>query len=213
MSVGILGTKLGMTQVFDETGSAIPVTIIQAGPCHITQLKNQQTDGYSAIQLGYCEVKAKALSKAELGHLNKSSTSPVRHLKEYRVDSASDFELGQQFTVDRFSTGQLVDVIGTSIGRGFAGYQKRHNFKRGPMAHGSKNHRAPGSTGAGTTPGRVYPGKRMAGRLGGSQVTVRKLTIVRTDPERNLLLIKGAVPGKPGALLSIVPAKTVGSKS
>ncbi len=213
MSVGILGTKLGMTQVFDETGKAIPVTIIQAGPCHVTQLKTQQTDGYSAIQVGYYEVKAKALSKAEQGHLNKSSTAPMRHLKEYRIGNTSDFELGQQLTVDRLSAGQVVDVIGTSIGRGFAGYQKRHNFRRGPMAHGSKNHRAPGSIGPGTTPGRVYPGKKMAGRLGGSQVTIRKLTVVRTDPERNLLLIKGAVPGKPGALLSIVPAKTVGSKS
>lgn len=213
MSVGILGTKLGMTQVFDETGKAIPVTIIQAGPCHVTQLKTQQTDGYSAIQVGYHQVKAKALSKAEQGHLNKSSTVPLRHLKEYRVDSTSDFELGQQLTVDCLSAGQVVDVVGTSIGRGFAGYQKRHNFKRGPMAHGSKNHRAPGSTGAGTTPGRVYPGKRMAGRLGGTQVTIRKLTVVRTDPERNLILIKGAVPGKSGALLSIVPAKTVGDNS
>jgi len=213
VSVGILGTKLGMTQVFDETGKAIPVTIIQAGPCHVTQLKTQQTDGYSAIQVGYHQVKAKALSKAEQGHLNKSSTVPLRHLKEYRVDSTSDFELGQQLTVDRLSAGQVVDVVGTSIGRGFAGYQKRHNFKRGPMAHGSKNHRAPGSTGAGTTPGRVYPGKRMAGRLGGTQVTIRKLTVVRTDPERNLILIKGAVPGKSGALLSIVPAKTVGDNS
>jgi len=213
VSVGILGTKLGMTQVFDETGKAIPVTIIQAGPCHVTQLKTQQTDGYSAIQVGYHQVKAKALSKAEQGHLNKSSTVPLRHLKEYRVDSTSDFELGQQLTVDCLSAGQVVDVVGTSIGRGFAGYQKRHNFKRGPMAHGSKNHRAPGSTGAGTTPGRVYPGKRMAGRLGGTQVTIRKLTVVRTDPERNLILIKGAVPGKSGALLSIVPAKTVGDNS
>jgi len=213
VSVGILGTKLGMTQVFDETGKAIPVTIIQAGPCHVTQLKTQQTDGYSAIQVGYYEVKAKALSKAEQGHLNKSSIAPMRHLKEYRIGNTSDFELGQQLTVDRLSAGQVVDVIGTSIGRGFAGYQKRHNFKRGPMAHGSKNHRAPGSIGPGTTPGRVYPGKKMAGRLGGNQVTIRKLTVVRTDPERNLLLIKGAVPGKPGALLSIVPAKTLGSKS
>ena len=134
----------------------------------------------------------------------------MRHLHEYRLEAAADFQLGQQLTADSFTAGQTVDVIGTSIGRGFAGYQKRHNFKRGPMSHGSKNHRQPGSTGAGTTPGRVYPGKRMAGQLGGSQVTVRKLTIVRVDAERNLLLIKGAVPGKPGALLNIVPAKLVG---
>ncbi|MBW4486594.1 MAG: 50S ribosomal protein L3 [Trichocoleus desertorum ATA4-8-CV12] len=210
MSVGILGTKLGMTQIFDETGKAIPVTVVQAGPCSITQIKTASTDGYSAIQVGFGEVSQKALNRPELGHLAKSNAAPLRHLQEYRLDSTSEFELGQQINADIFSAGQIVDVIGTSIGRGFAGYQKRHNFARGPMAHGSKNHRAPGSTGAGTTPGRVYPGKRMAGRLGGSQVTIRKLTVVRVDAERNLLLIQGAVPGKPGALLSIVPAKQVG---
>jgi large subunit ribosomal protein L3 len=210
VSVGILGTKLGMTQVFDEAGRAIPVTVVQAGPCTVTQIKTAQTDGYTAIQVGYGEVAAKALNKPELGHLSKSEASPLRHLHEYRLDNVAEFQLGQQVTAETFTSGQIVDVIGTSIGRGFAGYQKRHNFRRGPMAHGSKNHRLPGSTGAGTTPGRVYPGKRMAGRLGGSQVTVRKLTVVRVDTERNLLLIKGAVPGKPGALLNIVPAKQVG---
>lgn len=210
MSLGILATKLGMTQIFDETGKAIPVTVVQAGPCTVTQVKTVQTDGYSAVQIGYGDVAAKALTQPELGHLSKSGTSPVRYLKEYRLDNSSDFQLGQQIKVDAFSAGQTVDVVGTSIGRGFAGYQKRHNFKRGPMAHGSKNHRLPGSTGAGTTPGRVYPGKRMAGRLGGTQTTIRKLTIVRVDLERNLLLIKGAVPGKPGALLSVVPEKLVG---
>ena len=212
MSVGILGTKLGMTQIFDESGIAIPVTVVQAGPCIVTQIKTKQTDGYAAIQVGYGEVAAKALSKPELGHLAKSGASPLRHLQEYRLIESNPYELGQQIKADAFEAGQVVDVIGTSIGRGFAGYQKRHNFKRGPMAHGSKNHRLPGSTGAGTTPGRVYPGKRMAGRLGNTQVTVRKLTIVRVDAERNLLLIKGAVPGKPGALLNIVPAKKVGRK-
>ncbi|MBD2020337.1 50S ribosomal protein L3 [Leptolyngbya sp. FACHB-36] len=210
MSIGILGTKLGMTQVFDEVGKAIPVTVIQAGPCTVTQVKTAQTDGYAAIQVGYGEVAQKALSKPELGHLTKSNAVPLRHLHEYRLDNSSEFELGQQIKADTFSAGQIVDVIGTSIGRGFAGYQKRHNFKRGPMAHGSKNHRAPGSTGAGTTPGRVYPGKRMAGQLGGSQVTIRKLTVVRVDADRNLLLIKGAIPGKPGALVNVVPAKQVG---
>jgi len=210
VSVGILGTKLGMTQVFDEEGRAIPVTVVQAGPCTVTQIKTQQTDGYTAIQLGYQEVKPKALNKPELGHLSKSSAPPLRHLCEYRLDDTSSFELGQSVGADLFSAGEIVDVAGTSIGRGFAGYQKRHNFKRGPMAHGSKNHRLPGSTGAGTTPGRTFPGKRMAGRLGGTRVTVRKLEVVRVDPERNLLLIKGALPGKPGALLSVVPAKKVG---
>jgi large subunit ribosomal protein L3 len=210
VSLGILGTKLGMTQIFDEVGKAIPVTVVQAGPCTVTQIKTIQTDGYSAIQLGYGEVAVKSLSKPELGHLTKSESSPLRHLREYRLDNTDEFHLGQQLKADVFSSGQVVDVIGTSIGRGFAGYQKRHNFKRGPMAHGSKNHRLPGSTGAGTTPGRVYPGKRMAGRLGGAKTTIRKLTIVRVDADRNLILIKGAVPGKPGSLLSITPAKVVG---
>ncbi len=209
MSVGILGTKLGMTQIFDEAGSAIPITIVQVGPCTVTQVKTKQTDGYSAIQVGYGEVKPKALNKPLLGHLAKSSAPALRHLNEYRIDNPSDYALGQQIKADIFSAGQIVDVCGTSIGRGFAGNQKRNNFGRGHMSHGSKNHREPGSIGAGTTPGRVYPGKRMAGRLGGKQVTVRKLTIVRVDSERNLLLIKGAIPGKPGALVNVVPANLV----
>lgn len=212
MSVGILGTKLGMTQIFDEAGVSIPITVVQAGPCTVTQVKTKQTDGYSAIQVAYGEVKPKALNKPMLGHLAKSQAPALRHLNEYRTDSSGDYALGQQIKADIFTDGQMVDVIGTSIGRGFAGNQKRNNFGRGPMSHGSKNHRAPGSIGAGTTPGRVYPGKRMAGRLGGTRVTIRKLTVVKVDLERNLLLIKGAIPGKPGALVNIVPAKKVGSK-
>jgi large subunit ribosomal protein L3 len=208
VSVGILGTKLGMTQIFDEAGLAIPVTVIQAGPCTVTQVKTKQTDGYFAIQVGYREVKPKALNKPLLGHLAKSSAPALRHLREYHT--SDEYSLGQQIKADIFTAGQIVDVVGTSIGRGFAGNQKRNNFARGPMSHGSKNHRAPGSIGAGTTPGRVYPGKRLAGRLGGTRVTIRKLIIVRVDVERNLLLIKGAIPGKPGALVSILPAKLVG---
>jgi large subunit ribosomal protein L3 len=199
-----------MTQVFDDKGLAIPVTVVQAGPCPVTQIKTKQTDGYAAIQVGFKEVRAKSLSKPELGHLAKSNTDPLRHLREYRLSDSTQYELGQEIKADLFTAGQIVDVSGVSIGRGFAGYQKRHNFKRGPMAHGSKNHRLPGSTGAGTTPGRVYPGKRMAGQLGNTKVTIRKLQVVRVDAERNLLLIKGAVPGKPGALLSITPATIVG---
>ncbi|NEO35412.1 MAG: 50S ribosomal protein L3 [Moorea sp. SIOASIH] len=210
MSVGILGTKLGMTQVFDDEGRAIPVTVVKAGPCTVTQIKTNQTDGYNAIQIGYDQVKPKAITKPEIGHLAKSSAPPLRHLREYRVDDTSNFELGQPVNTDMFSIGQIIDVSGKSIGRGFAGYQKRHNFRRGPMAHGSKNHRLPGSTGAGTTPGRTYPGKKMAGRYGGTKVTIRKLEVVKIDAERNLLLIKGAVPGKPGTLLSIAPTNKVG---
>ena len=227
MVVGILGTKLGMTQVFEaETGKAIPVTVVEAGPCVVTQIKTEQTDGYTAVQIGYGEAKNKTrqlntkepkevnryLTNAQEGHLVKSGGTPLRYLREYRVDNTGNFELGQQIKVDLFEAGQLVDVTGKSIGKGFAGYQKRHNFRRGPMAHGSKNHRLPGSTGPGTTPGRVYPGKKMAGHLGNVRVTTRKLKIVRIDPERNLLLIKGSIPGKSGTLISIAPAKIVGQK-
>ncbi|NEO83232.1 MAG: 50S ribosomal protein L3 [Spirulina sp. SIO3F2] len=213
MTVGLLGTKLGMTQVFNpETGESLPVTVVQAGPCTVTQIKSDQTDGYNAIQVGYEEVKPKALNKPELGHLAKSGASPLRHLKEYRVADPSSFEMGQALTAEIFTEGQLVDVAGKTIGRGFAGYQKRHNFRRGPMSHGSKNHRLPGSTGAGTTPGRIYPGKRMAGRYGNTNVKIRKLQVVKVDAERNILLIKGAVPGKPGNLLSITPATIVGQQ-
>jgi large subunit ribosomal protein L3 len=200
-----------MTQIFDqETGAAIPVTVVQAGPCTVTQVKTSDTDGYTSVQIGYGDVKEKALSKPELGHLSKAGATPLRHLKEYRLDDSSSYELGQSITASIFEAGQTVDVSGNTIGRGFAGYQKRHNFKRGNMTHGSKNHRLPGSTGAGTTPGRVYPGKRMAGRYGGTKITVRKLEVVRVDEERNLLLIKGAVPGKAGNLLSIAPSNIVG---
>lgn len=210
MSVGILGTKLGMTQIFDEDGISIPVTVVQAGPCPITQIKTQQTDGYTAIQVAYGEIAEKNLTRPELGHLKKAEVEPKRHLREYRVKDTGEFELGQVLTAEQFDAGQLVDVSGISIGRGFSGYHKRHGFSRGPMTHGSKNHRLPGSIGAGTTPGRVYPGKRMAGQHGNKKVTIRKLTVVSVDAERNLLLIKGAVPGKPGALLNISPATIVG---
>lgn len=224
MSVGILGTKLGMTQVFDEEGKAIPVTVIQAGPCFVTQIKTPKTDGYSAIQLGYGEVKDKTrqlktktpktvnkyLSNPEQGHLRKAGAPLLRHLREYRVEDTANYQLGQQIGVDIFEAGQIIDVTAKSIGRGFAGNQKRNNFGRGPMSHGSKNHRQPGSIGAGTTPGRVYPGKRMAGRLGGKQVTTRKLTVVRIDKDRNLILVKGSVPGKTGGLVNIRPTKIVG---
>lgn len=214
MSIGILGTKVGMTQVFDkETGNAIPVTVVQAGPCVVTQIKTKETDGYNSIQIGYGEVKEKALSKPEIGHLKKVGVSPVRHLKEYRLDQTDDYELGKALDIaEIFNTETTVDVSGKTMGRGFAGYHKRHNFSRGLMSHGSKSHRAPGSTGAGTTPGRVYPGKKMAGRYGGKQVTTRKLKVVKVDAEQNLLLIKGAIPGKPGSLLSISPSNIVGQK-
>ncbi|AFY28950.1 50S ribosomal protein L3 [Cyanobium gracile] len=210
MSIGILGKKLGMSQFFDEEGKSIPVTLIEAGPCRITQLKSEATDGYTAVQLGFGETRDKLVNKPAKGHLAKSGETPLRHLKEYRLEAIDGLELGAAVTVGDFAPGQKVDVSGDTIGRGFSGYQKRHGFSRGPMSHGSKNHREPGSTGAGTTPGRVYPGKRMAGRYGGKQITTRGLTILKVDAERNLLVVKGSVPGKPGALLDIRPARRVG---
>ncbi|MFZ9217380.1 MAG: 50S ribosomal protein L3, partial [Vulcanococcus sp.] len=194
MSIGILGKKLGMSQFFDDEGRAIPVTVIEAGPCRITQLKTDSTDGYTAVQLGFGDIRDKLVNKPAKGHLAKSGDELLRHLKEYRVDSVDGLELGSAVTVAAFEAGQKVDVSGDTIGRGFAGYQKRHGFSRGPMTHGSKNHREPGSTGAGTTPGRVYPGKRMAGRYGGKQITTRGLVILKVDAERNLLVVKGSVP-------------------
>lgn len=212
MALGILGTKLGMTQLFDETGKAVPVTVVQAGPCVVTQVKTTATDGYNAVQLGYGVTREKRLTKPERGHLQKAGAPWLKHLREYRLDNPTQYQLGQQITVDIFQPGQKVDVTGTSIGRGFAGYQKRHHFGRGPMAHGSKNHRQPGSIGPGTRPGRVYPGKRMAGRMGNERVTIKDLRIFKVDPERHLLVIQGSVPGKPGSLLSIQPAKYVGAQ-
>jgi large subunit ribosomal protein L3 len=210
MSIGILGKKLGMSQFFDDEGRSIPVTVIEAGPCRITQIKQDATDGYSAVQVGFGEIRDKLVNKPAKGHLARSGNDPLRHLREYRVASVEGLELGSAITVSAFEPGQKIDVSGDTIGRGFSGYQKRHGFSRGPMSHGSKNHREPGSTGAGTTPGRVYPGKRMAGRYGGKQITTRGLTILKVDTEHNLLVVKGSVPGKPGALLNIRPAKRVG---
>ncbi len=213
MSIGILGKKLGMSQFFDDEGRAVPVTLIEAGPCRITQLKSNATDGYNAVQLGFGDVREKLVNKPSRGHLAKSGDQLLRHFKEYRVESVDGLELGSAVTVGDFEAGQKVDVSGDTMGRGFTGYQKRHGFSRGPMSHGSKNHRLPGSTGAGTTPGRIYPGKRMAGRYGGKQTTTRGLTILKVDAERNLLVVKGSVPGKPGTLLNIRPANRVGAKS
>jgi len=213
MSIGILGKKLGMSQFFDDKGRSIPVTLVEAGPCRITQIKNSATDGYSAVQIAFGSVREKLVNKPSQGHLSKSGEGFLRHLREYRVDDLDGFKLGSQITVGDFEVGQKVDVSGTSMGRGFSGYQKRHGFSRGPMSHGSKNHREPGSTGAGTTPGRIYPGKRMAGRYGGKKITTRGLRIIKVDSEHNLLVIKGSVPGKPGSLLNIRPANTVGLNS
>lgn len=192
-----------MTQFFDEVGLSIPVTVIQVGPCVITQIKALSTDGYNAIQVGYKQVAAQKLNKPLLGHLKKSQAPPLKYLREYLVKSTDNFEVSQVLSTNLFEVGQKINVSSTSVGKGFSGYQKRHHFSRGPMSHGSKNHRQPGSIGAGTTPGRVYPGKNMAGQLGNKKVTIKNLQIVSINSENDLLIVKGSVPGKPGALVKI----------
>ena len=206
MNVGLLGNKIGMTQIFDETGNIIPVTILKVGPCVVTQVKTKAKDGYDSIQVGYSNVSSKSLTQPELGHLQKSNIQPLKYLKEFRINNEHTFEVGQTLKVDLLSSGQFVDVQGKTVGKGFSGLQKRYNFTRGPMTHGSKNHRAPGSIGMGTTPGRVLPGKKMAGQLGNKIRTVQKLKVIQLNVEENILVIKGSVPGKPGNLLSIVPS-------
>jgi large subunit ribosomal protein L3 len=203
MSLGMLGNKIGMTQIFDTVGNVIPITVLRVGPCVVTQIKTVATDGYNAIQLGYYSVSEKQLTQPQRGHLKKCGYSSLKYLQEYKTDNVNDFTLGQVIDIDTFKDVNFVTVGGNSIGKGFAGHQKRHNFSRGPMTHGSKNHRAPGSIGAGTTPGRVLPGKKMAGRLGGKKVTISNLQIIKRDIKQNLLIVKGSVPGKPGNLLNI----------
>ena len=204
MIIGLLGNKIGMTQIFDETGNIIPVTILKVGPCIVTEVKTTEKNGYNSIQVGYGDVSSKSLTQSELGHLQKSNIQPLKYLKEFRMNKESDFEIGQVLNVDAFEPGQLVNIQGKTIGKGFSGLQKRHNFTRGPMTHGSKNHRAPGSIGMGTTPGRVLPGKKMAGQLGNKIITIKNLKVIQINSEENILVIKGSVPGKPGNLLSIV---------
>ena len=207
MVVGLIGNKIGMTQIFDETGNIIPVTVLKVGPCVVTQVKTKSKDGYDAIQVGYKNVSSKTLTQPELGHLQKSNIQPLRYLKEFKVSDSNEFSTGQILNVDSFEAGQLVNIKGRNVGKGYSGLQKRHNFARGPMTHGSKNHREPGSIGMGTTPGRVLPGKKMAGQLGNKITTVKKLKVIQINAEENILVIKGSVPGKPGNLLSIVPSE------
>jgi large subunit ribosomal protein L3 len=207
MNIGLLGNKIGMTQIFDESGNIIPVTILKVGPCVVTQIKTMAKDGYDAIQIGYNNVSNKSLNQPQLGHLQKSNIQPLKYLKEFKVVKDHDFEIGQILTVDKLLPGQLVNIQGKTIGKGFAGLQKRHNFTRGPMTHGSKNHRAPGSIGMGTTPGRVLPGKKMAGQLGNKITTLKKLRVIQFNVHENILVVKGSVPGKPGNLVSIVSSK------
>ena len=207
MTIGLLGNKIGMTQIFDEAGNIIPVTILKVGPCVITELKTIEKNGYNSVQVGYGNVSSKSLTQPELGHLQKSNIQPLKYLKEFRINKESELEIGQVLNVNSFEPGQFVNIQGKTIGKGFSGLQKRHNFTRGPMTHGSKNHRAPGSIGMGTTPGRVLPGKKMSGQLGNKIRTIKNLKVIQINSEENILVIKGSVPGKPGNLLSIVPSK------
>ncbi len=207
---GILGKKVGMTQIFDERGEVVPVTVIEAGPCYVAQIKTAERDGYTAIQMGFEEAKPKSLTRPQLQHLQKSNLPPVRYLRELRLqeDEIARFEEGQQLTADVFEVGELVDVTGTSKGKGFAGVVKRHGFRGGPKTHGQSDRlRAPGSIGACKTPGRVFKGKRMPGRMGGDRVTVQGLKVVMVDPERNLIAVRGAVPGAKNGLLLIRQAR------
>jgi len=203
--VGILGNKIGMTQVFDQNGKTIPVSILRVGPCFVTQVKTVSKDGYDAIQVGYLNLKenSRKSKKPIIGHFKSANILPLKHLKEYLVSNPSEYSLGQSLKVDVFKKGIKVDITGFTIGKGFAGNQKRNNFKRGPMTHGSKNHRAPGSIGSSTGTARVFPGKRMAGHLGNCKRTIKNLEIIDINLEQNLIIVKGSVPGKNGNLLSI----------
>jgi len=205
-TTGLLGHKVGMTRIPDAKGSLTPVTVIRLGPCVVTQVKTTATDGYEAIQLGFHEVKEKRLTKPELGHLSKTGAPPLKHLKEYHVEDASKYTPGQVLMADVFAEGDLVDVQGDTIGKGFQGTVARWGFARGLMTHGSKNHREPGSTGR-RMPGRTYPFNKGAGRVGGTQTTLRKLTVMGVDTEQHLLLVKGSIPGAPGNLVSVQPIK------
>ena len=207
MTLGVIGEKLGMTQVFDDNGTCVPVTVIKVDPLVVTQVKTVETDGYNAIQVATTPCKEKHLTKAQIGHLKKNEISAYRTLKEFRVENPSEYKIGQTIDLSVLSSVEKVDVTGKSIGKGFQGTVKRHNFSRGPMGHGSKNHREPGSIGAGTSPSRVFKGKRMAGNMGNEMVTVAKLKIVKIDSDKNLILPKGSVPGPEGKLVTIKPSR------
>lgn len=198
----ILGIKVGMTQIFDEQGKAVPVTVVEAGPCTVLQKKNHASDGYNAIQVGFYNLKEKQVNKPARGHFKKANVKPLRYVKEFRVTDIGAYEIGQEIKADLFNPGDMVDVVGTSKGKGFAGAVKRHNFARGSMGHGSKYHRRPGSLAA-KGPARVFKGRKLPGHLGGERVTVQGLKVVKVYPERNLILIKGSIPGPRKGLVII----------
>ena len=202
---GILGKKIGMTQIFTEHGEVIPVTVVEAGPVVVTQVKTTENDGYTAIQVGFGDAKEKSLNKPQKGHLAAANVLK-KHLKEFRVDAVEEFTVGQEIKADLFAAGELIDVTGISKGKGFQGPIKRHGQSRGPETHGSRYHRRPGSMGACSYPGRVFKNKKLAGHMGSVKVTVQNLEVVRVDADKNLILVKGAIPGPKGSMVTIKEA-------
>ncbi len=203
MNKTIIGKKLGMTQIFNENGIVVPVTVIEAGPCTVTQIKTEETDGYSSIQLGFGDVKEKHLNKPLKGHFAKSKLALKKHLREFRVSNVDEVKVGDEIKVDVFEQGDKVDIQGITKGKGFQGVIKRHGQHRGPMGHGSMYHRRPGSMGSTSTPGRVYKGKKLPGHMGCETVTIQNLDVVKIDTDKNVILVKGSVPGAKGAILKI----------
>ncbi len=203
MNKGLIGKKLGMTQIFDEQGKVIPVTVIEAGPCVVAQVKTVESDGYNAIQLGFEDVKESKVNKPEKGHFTKSKLPLKKHLREFRLDSIENINVGDELKADTFSAGDQLDIQGTSKGKGFQGVIKRHGQSRGPMGHGSMYHRRPGSMGPTSTPGRVFKGKKLPGHMGSQTITIQNLEVVRVDLDKNVILVKGSVPGAKGAILKL----------
>ena len=203
MNKGIIGKKIGMTQIFDEKGNVIPVTVIETAGNVVAQVKTVETDGYNAIQLGYGEIKDKHINKPEAGHFAKAKLANKKHLREFRMDSVEEYKVGDEVKADIFTAGEKIDVQGTSKGKGFQGVIKRHGQSRGPMGHGSMYHRRPGSMGSTSTPGRVFKGKRLPGHMGANTITIQNLEVVSVDLDKNVILVKGSVPGANGAILKI----------
>ena len=203
MKKGILGKKLGMTQIFTEDGTVIPVTVVEAGPCMITQIKTQDKDGYNAVQVGYDDIREKLLNRPQKGQFDKAGVSYKRHLREFPFEDIKDYQIGQEIKADVFSAGDRIDIAGRSKGKGFAGNIKRWGHGRGPMSHGSHYHRGPGAMSAGSSPSKVLKNKKLPGRMGNVRTTVQNLEIVKVDTQRNLLLVKGAIPGPKGNMLII----------
>lgn len=203
MKKGIIAKKIGMTQIFSETGILIPVTVLEAGPCVVTQVKTIENDGYEAVQVGFGDIKERKVNSPMKGHFAKANVTPTKLLKEFKFENSSEYSIGSEIKADIFQAGDKIDVSGVSKGKGFQGAIKRHNQHRGPMAHGSKYHRGVGSLSSATTPGKVKKGKKMPGHMGAENVTIQNLEVVRIDTEKNLLLVKGAVPGNKGSILVI----------